>query len=184
MCSCKRFSLIDYEARAENISGKFFPNDIKLIFFPLPQDDEYEKDLVYDVSNKYTELNVNESEFNSQNFHVKTQIFNWLNCEEHLNLSAALDDVHFSFSSQDGTFRVCTLQDERTKMICSIDLNENHKMSLTAPHGLRMRIDDANFIEFDWMTNCEKREAKVADETRRIFFANGYVMIYMMSNGG
>jgi hypothetical protein len=151
-----------------------------LIFFPL-QDDDYERDIVYDASNKYTEFNVHESEFNSQNFHVKAQIFNWLNCEEHLNLTASLNDVHFSFShdSRRGAFSVATLQDER--MICSFDLKEDRKMSFTSSHGMQMRIDDANFIEFDWLS---ERETKVADEMKRMFFANGFVMIYMMSNGG
>lgn len=137
---------------------------------------------MYNVTNNFTEFIVTESEFNSYHLHVKAQFYNWLNCEEHLNLSCSLHDTHLTFSHdlRGEKFKIATLQDENSRMICSIDMSENqHKRIFTFPHGMRMKIcDDIKSIEFDWMENSEH----VDDERRRIFFTNGFVLIYM-NNG-
>lgn len=126
------------------------------------------------------------------NFHVKAQIYNCLNCEKHLNLSCSLHDIHLSFSHDlfANNFKIATLQDEHTKMICSIDMIENQRemiftfsssssfpssaaaaQSSSFLGGKRMKIhDDAKSIEFECMHG---------DESKRIFFYNGYVMIHM-----
>lgn len=123
-----------------------------------------------------------ESEFNSHHFHVKAQLYNWLNCEQHLNLSSSLHDTHLTFSHdlRANNFKLVTLQDEQSGMICSIDMSENqHKRIFTFPHGMRMKIcDDLKSIEFDWMEMSER----VDDEIKRMFFSNGFVLIYM-NNG-
>lgn len=102
-----------------------------------------------------------------------------------MNLSCSLHDTHLTLSHdlRANKFKIATLQDELTKMICSIDMmNENqHKAIFTFPHGMRMKIcGDEKSIEFDWMETSER----VDDEMRRIFFSNGFVLIYMNNGEG
>lgn len=99
-----------------------------------------------------------------------------MNFEEHLNLSCSINQTHLTFSNdlKANNFKLATLQDEDTGMICSMELNEfsERKMIFTFPHNLRMKISDGKSIEFDWMNG------KIIDESKRVFFPNGFVLIY------
>lgn len=132
---------------------------------------------VYNSSNKFTKLTVSESEFNSFELSLKVQIFSWLNVEEHLNISCNLNNTHLTYSDdlRANKFRNATLYDELSGMICSIDINNRRKMISSFPHGMRFSIVDGKSIEFDWMIE----NSPVADELKRIFFSNGYVMVYL-----
>jgi hypothetical protein len=120
---------------------------------------------------------VSESVFTSFDLNVKVQLYSWLNSEEHLNISCNLNNVHLSFSDdlRANKFRNATLHDELSGMICSIDMNNRRKVVSTFPHGMRFSIVDGKSIEFDWMRLCEG--SPVADEQKRIFFSNGFVMV-------
>lgn len=117
--------------------------------------------------------------FTSFELKVKVHLYSWLNSEEHLNIACTLNNVHLSFSDdlREDRFRNVTLHDELYGMICSIDLNDGRKIVSTFPHGMRISIVDVKSIEFDWMNLREG--SLVADEQKRIFFTNGFVMVCM-----
>lgn len=111
------------------------------------------------------------------------QLYHWLNYEEHLNLTCALNSTHLSFSNDlsANKFKNATLHDELSGMICSIDMNNARKIVATFTHGMRISTVDGKSIEFDWMRLSEREESSpvVGDEKKRIYFSNGFVMVNM-----
>lgn len=118
-----------------------------------------------------------ESVFTSFELQVKVELYSWLNSEEHLNISCTLNNVHLSYFDdlRENKFRNATLHDELSGMICSIDMNNGRKIVSTFPHGMRISIVDGKSIEFDWMSMRDG--SSVADELKRIFFSNGFLMV-------
>jgi hypothetical protein len=86
-------------------------DDIKLID---------EDNFVYNVSNNRTQFNVTESAFNSLHFTLNASVFNWLNREQLLNLSATLhENVQFSssYDLRQNKFLCANFSDKQSKVL-------------------------------------------------------------------
>lgn len=140
---------------------------------------ESEKIHVYKACNKRVEYQVDESEFTTPQLSTKATLFKALNSSlEHLNFTCSLrDSVQLSYSHDlcKNNFKNVTLHDDASEMICSIDIDDNHNhnnnMIFSFPHGLRVKLIDANAIEVS------------STETKRTYFSNGFVMTHQIVSG-
>jgi hypothetical protein len=189
---------IKFQRNLSKISANNKDN-LKVSYDDLSTTNSSKKMDVYDVSNKYTEFKVFESNFTSYALALHSTVFHYLNHDKYLNLSCTLhDQVHLSYSHDllSNTFCNATLEDEWSGMICSIDINEisHHNVTLSYAHDatssdnrrrkMVLRIIDVNAVEVNWDSSEKLNEHKidVVMERKRIFFRNGFIL-HQFSNG-